>query len=77
MRGSHVVFHHPEGYAVVQALKARGVIGDFRTPDCIRLGIAPIYLSYMQIWNAVQHLKAVLQKREWDRPEFRVRAGVT
>jgi kynureninase len=77
VRGSHVIFHHPEGYAVVQALKTRGVIGDFRAPDCIRLGIAPIYLSYLQIWNAVQHLKAVLQKREWDRAEFRFRTGVT
>ena len=45
-RGNHVIYHHPEAYAVVQALKARGVVGDFRMPDCIRLGIAPIYLSY-------------------------------
>jgi kynureninase len=76
-RGSHVIFHHPEGYAVVQALKARGVIGDFRTPDCIRLGIAPIYLSFAGIWDAVQHLKAVMQAREWDRDAFKIRAAVT
>ncbi len=76
-RGSHVIFHHREGYAVVQALKARGVIGDFRAPDCIRLGVAPIYLSFVDIWDAVQHLKLVLYNREWDRPEYQVRATVT
>ena len=48
-RGNHVIYHHPEAYAVVQALKARGVVGDFRMPDCIRLGIAPIYLTYQDI----------------------------
>jgi kynureninase len=77
MRGSHVIFHHPEAYAVVQALKARGVVGDFRAPDCIRLGIAPIYLAYEDIWNAVQHLRQVMDNREWARDSFRVRAAVT
>jgi len=76
-RGSHVIFHHPEGYAVVQALKARGVVGDFRAPDCIRLGIAPIYLAYEDIWNAVGQLRQVMDNREWARDEFRVRAAVT
>jgi kynureninase len=76
-RGNHVIFHHPEAYAVVQALKARGVVGDFRAPDCIRLGIAPIYLAYEDIWHAVQHLRQVMENREWARESFRVRAAVT
>lgn len=75
--GNHVIFHHAEGYAIVQALKARGVVGDFRAPDCIRLGIAPIYLSYQDIWDAVQHFRAVMTNREWERDAFRVRAAVT
>lgn len=77
LRGNHVIYHHPEAYAIVQALKARGVVGDFRTPDCIRLGIAPIYLSYQDIWDAVQHLRDVMDNREWERDSFRVRATVT
>ncbi len=77
VRGSHVIFAHPEGYAVVQALKARGVIGDFRAPHFVRLGIAPIYLSYAELWDAVQHLKTVMKTREWDQGRFRVRAAVT
>jgi kynureninase len=76
-RGNHVIYHHPEAYAVVQALKARGVVGDFRMPDCIRLGIAPIYLSFADIANAVAHLRAVMEGREWASPSFRVRAAVT
>jgi kynureninase len=76
-RGNHVIYRHPEAYAIVQALKARGVVGDFRNPDCIRLGIAPIYLSYADIFDAVQHLREVMNNREYERESFRVRAAVT
>jgi kynureninase len=76
-RGNHVIYHHPEAYAVVQALKARGIVGDFRMPDCVRLGIAPIYLSFADIMNAVAHLRAVMEGREWAAPTFQVRAAVT
>lgn len=76
-RGSHLVFAHEEGYAIVQALKARGVVGDFRAPDLVRLGIAPLYLSYVELWDAVQRLKAVMRNGEWRDPRFRVRAAVT
>lgn len=76
-RGNHVIYRHPEAYAIVQALKARGVVGDFRNPDCIRLGIAPIYLSYADIFDAVQHLREVMNNREYERDSFRVRAAVT
>jgi kynureninase len=77
LRGNHVIYRHPEAYPIVQALKARGVVGDFRSPDCIRLGIAPIYLSCENIWDAVQHLREVMDNREWERDSFRVRAAVT
>jgi kynureninase len=76
-RGSHVIFAHPEGYAIVQALKARGVVGDFRAPHFVRLGIAPIYLSYAELWEAVQRLKTVMDRREWDQRQFQIRAAVT
>lgn len=76
-RGSHLVFAHDEGYAIIQALKARGVVGDFRAPDLVRLGIAPLYLSHVELWEAVQRLKAVMQNGEWRAPRFRVRAAVT
>ena len=66
-----------DGYAIVQALKARGVVGDFRTPNFVRLGIAPLYLSYAELWDAVQRLKAIMHTREWDQERFRVRATVT
>lgn len=76
-RGNHVIYRHPEAYAIVQALKARGVVGDFRNPDCVRLGVAPIYLSYRDIFDAVQHLRDVMHNREYERDSFRVRAAVT
>ena len=76
-RGSHLVFGHAEGYAIVQALKARGVVGDFRAPNLVRLGIAPLYLSYVELWEAVQRLKAVMDNGEWRDPRFSVRAKVT
>jgi kynureninase len=76
-RGSQVCYAHPEGYAVMQALIARGVIGDFRAPDILRFGFAPLYTSFADVWDAVETLRAVLASREWDRPEFRRRAAVT
>jgi kynureninase len=76
-RGSQVCFRHDEGYAIIQALIGRGVIGDFRTPDILRFGFAPLYLRYQDLWNAVIHLRHVMDKREWDSPEFRIKAAVT
>ena len=78
IRGSHVSFSlEGHGYEVIQALAARGVMGDFRTPSTIRFGFAPLYLSYVEVVQAAGHLKAVLEHREWDRPQFRVRKTVT
>ncbi|MGZ4687409.1 kynureninase [Oryzihumus sp.] len=76
-RGSQVSLRHPEAYAVVQALIARGVIGDFREPDVVRLGFAPLYLSHADVLASAQHLLAVLRDKEFERPEFNARAAVT
>ena len=76
-RGSQVSFRHDEGYAIMQALIGRGVIGDFRGPDLLRFGFAPLYLRYADVWDAVEHLAAVMDGREWDRDEHKVRAAVT
>ena len=76
-RGSQVSFRHPEGYAVIRALTARGVIGDYREPELMRFGITPLYLGFADVWDAVEALRDVLDGRGWDRPEFRARARVT
>jgi kynureninase len=78
VRGSQVCLSHPEGaYAIVQALIARGVIGDFRAPDIARFGFTPIYTSFEDAWNAVAHLREVLEAAEWRRPEFNRKHAVT
>ena len=76
-RGSQVSFRHPEGYAIMQALIARGVIGDFRAPDAIRFGVAPLYIGEDDVRAAVGILVDVVHHRRWDRPEYRERALVT
>jgi kynureninase len=76
-RGSQVSLRHPEAYAVVQALISRGVIGDFREPDIVRLGFAPLYLSHADVLAAAQHLEQVLSRREFEREDYRTRAAVT
>ncbi|MBT8456190.1 MAG: kynureninase [Alphaproteobacteria bacterium] len=76
-RGSQVGFRHPEGYAIMQALIARGVIGDFRAPDILRFGITPLYLSEADILRAVDILADILDNDLWDRAEYKVRAAVT
>ncbi|MGA1770607.1 MAG: kynureninase [Steroidobacteraceae bacterium] len=76
-RGGHVSLRHPHGFAIMQALKARGVIGDFRGPDILRFGIAPLYLSFGDMYEAVTRLVNVMREAEWRRPEFNRRASVT
>jgi kynureninase len=77
LRGSQVSFAHPEGYAIMQALIARGVIGDFRAPDVLRFGFTPLYTRYADAWAAAQALADILVTRAWDRPEFKSRKKVT
>lgn len=76
-RGSHVSFRHPDGYAIMQALIARGVIGDFRAPDIMRFGLTPLYLRYADVARAAEILEAVLRSEAWRAPEYQVRRAVT
>jgi kynureninase len=76
-RGSQVALAHPEGFAIMQALIDRGVVGDFRAPDLLRFGFAPAYIRFVDVWDAVAVLEDIMTRRAWDRPEFRVRSKVT
>ncbi|MDE1183141.1 kynureninase [Paraburkholderia sp.] len=76
-RGSHVSFEHPEGYAVMQALIARGVIGDYREPHVLRFGFTPLYTRFVDVWDAVETLRDVLATESWRAPEFMTRGAVT
>jgi kynureninase len=76
-RGSHVVFAHPQGYALMQALIARGVIGDFRAPDLMRFGFAPLYNRFEEVWRAAAIIGDILESGEWDQPRFMDRGKVT
>jgi kynureninase len=76
-RGSQLSFRHPEAYALSQALIARGIVGDFRAPDILRLGYAPAYLRFEDMARTAQELADILATGAWDRPEFRQQAAVT
>ena len=76
-RGSQVSFRHPEGYAIMQALIAQGVIGDFRAPDILRFGFTPLYTSDADVQGAVAALAQIMATRSWDQPQFKTRAKVT
>lgn len=77
LRGSQVSFRLDQGYPVMQALIARGVIGDFRAPDILRFGFTPLYTTEDEVRTAAAHLAEILETREWDRDAFKVRARVT
>jgi kynureninase len=66
-----------DGYAIMQALIARGVIGDFRAPDLLRFGFTPLYTRFVDAWDAVDRLRQVMTSGEWRDPKFAVRAAVT
>ncbi|GAA5065815.1 kynureninase [Roseibacterium beibuensis] len=76
-RGSQVSFRFAEGYAAMQALIARGVIGDFRAPDIMRFGFTPLYIGEAEVDAAVAHIAAVIDKGEYHKPEFQARQRVT
>ena len=76
-RGSQVSFRHPEGYAVMQALIARNIIGDFRAPDILRFGFTPLYIGEEDVKTAAETIEDILKTRAWDRAEYTVRAAVT
>jgi kynureninase len=77
MRGGHVTLLHEQGYAIVQAMIARGVIGDFRAPDAMRFGFAPLYLGFEDVWRALDILRRVMEEGAWKEPAYAQRAKVT
>jgi kynureninase len=66
-----------QAYAVMQALIARGVIGDYRAgqPNLLRFGFTPLYLGFAEVWDAVEHLRQVLTSKEWQQPRFQMKQG--
>ena len=76
-RGSQVSFRFAEGYAAMQALIARGVIGDFRAPDIMRFGFTPLYIDEADVRAAAAIIAEVMNQSLWDRPEYKARAAVT
>jgi kynureninase len=84
LRGSQVSLTRSEGaYAIVQALIARGVIGDFRAgdgkqhPDILRFGLTPLYVRYVDVWHAIRHLHEVMTSGEWQQARFAQKNAVT
>lgn len=76
-RGSQVALTHEHGYPIMQALIERGVIGDFRAPDVLRFGFTPLYLRYVDVWDAVDRLAAVMASGEWRQARFNEVSAVT
>ncbi len=76
-RGSQVSFAHAEGYPIMRALIAAGVIGDFRAPDTVRFGFTPLYVGYADVWDAVDRLARIMDGDIWKQPEYQAREAVT
>jgi kynureninase len=76
-RGSQVSFAHPHGHAIMQALIERGVIGDFRAPDVLRFGLAPLYVRFTDVWDAVETLRDVMRTEAWRHDRFQRQRHVT
>lgn len=77
LRGSHISFCHPDAWPINNALIAKNVIGDFRTPDVLRFGLTPLHARFEDLWTAVQILAGILKTEEWRQPEYSREATVT
>ncbi len=77
LRGSQVSFTHPQGYAIMQALIERGVIGDFRAPDILRFGFAPLYLSHRDVANAIAIAAEIMRSGSWREAKYAQKKAVT
>ena len=77
LRGSHASFVHPSAWPINRALIDAGVIGDFRAPDVLRLGLTPLYLGFADIWHAVDRIAAILEDKRWQRSEYSAPTRVT
>jgi kynureninase len=77
LRGSQVAIAFDHGYSVVQAMIERGVIGDFRAPDIMRFGFAPLYLRFRDVWDAAEILAGCVRAEVWREPRYGQRLAVT
>jgi len=76
-RGSQLAYRHPQAYALCQALIFHGVIADFRAPDILRFGFSPSFLSFEQLFDSVEKLKAIIESEQYKLPEFNRKQAVT
>jgi kynureninase len=76
-RGSQVSLIHSQGYAIVQALIERNIVGDFRAPDNLRFGFTPLYLKYVDLWDTVEALADIMANELWKQPQFLLKQAVT
>ncbi len=76
-RGSHVSFHNDDGYSIIRAMHDQGVVCDFRAPGKMRFGFAPLYIRYVDVWDAADRLHNILASDTWKEPKYQVRATVT
>lgn len=76
-RGSHISFNHEHAFPICQALIANGIVGDFRAPNTLRLGLTPLYSRFEDVWRAVVTLEDIMNERKWDKEEYRRRGRVT
>ena len=76
-RGSQVSFHNDDGYSIIRAMHDKGVICDFRAPGKTRFGFAPLYIRYIDVWDAVDRLHDILANETWKEPQYQVRETVT
>ena len=75
-RGSQLCFRHPQAWPIMQAMIARGVLGDVRVPDILRFGFTPLYQTYAQVWDAVASLREIMRSGVWQRAEYQLAARV-
>lgn len=76
-RGSHLAVQHQQAYPIMRALIDRGVIGDYRPPDVMRFALTPLYTSFANVWDAVEHLAEILESRSFEAPEYSQKLKVT
>ena len=76
-RGSQISLSHAEGYAIMQALIGDGVVGDFRAPNIVRFGFAPLYTRYVDVWDGIDRLASIIARAAWREERFHARAPVT
>jgi len=77
IRGSQISYTHEQGYAIMQTLIANNVMGDFRAPDCVRFGVNPLYLSYLDIWRAINIIKTIMETEDWRKFQRQDKEAVT